>query len=54
MESKYQNDLFWIDKGKDGFCQLHFKDGTTISVETEQLATKIAMEVLYNNGTVGK
>lgn len=54
MLKKYEKDLFWIDKGRDGFYQLHFKDGTTISVENSQLATEIAIEVLFHNGTIGK
>ena len=54
MNTEYENDLFWIDRGSDGFYQLHFKDGTTISVESEMTAVKIAIEVLYNNGTIGK
>lgn len=45
--------LFWIEKEADGFNTIHFKDGTSISVETDQLAVKIAFEVLKNKGTVG-
>lgn len=48
-----KKELFWVEKDADGFTIIHFKDGTAVSFETEQLAIKMGFEVLKHKGTVG-
>lgn len=48
-----KKNYFWVEKGQHDFNIIHFKDGTQISVETEQMATKIIVELLKLKGTAG-
>ena len=48
-----KKNYFWIEKDSQGFNIIHFFDGTQLSVETEELAVKIAVELLKTKGTAG-